>query len=81
MKVRLTVTVTFDDVPDDVDPESLYLAMSYDDFRLGGGDENDTQDEAECVDFGTVSVEEITGNDCPECARSNGPNYRGPCEH
>ena len=28
-----------------------------------------------------VGEDEKDPNDCPECGRSFGPNYTGPCEH
>jgi hypothetical protein len=33
---------------------------------------NDAEDKIELIDLEA---------DCPECARSYGPHYRGPCEH
>lgn len=41
-------------------------------------------DECECIDVSTVHSEidiQEVGTFCEECQRSNGPHYKGPCEH
>jgi hypothetical protein len=65
----------------------VYWQLSDEHYRRDGAvDEpgSDDADTAETIAQYRALADDLAGTDadtCPECERSNGPNYRGPCAH
>jgi hypothetical protein len=63
----------------------VYWQLSDETYRRDGyveGPGSDDEDTAATITAYRALADELTNEGtCPECERSNGPHYRGPCAH